>query len=232
MLLIQIVMVRVRVSSRRRESRKRRRRQQPRRRDRLPAVGVEEGALEIPHVGRDRRHRDRRGARVEATRIETRVRVRIRHRIRILKRRRRRSGDRCERRRADLLEAHAGCLGLRRPGRRRRGGASAGGVARRGAGELLDDAAEVVLADVVHLRLRRWGRLVLLQLRRQRRRMAVLLMVGRLVERAFSDGLAVLVHSQVLLLLLIVPGLIHAAIIPSLFKDYVIIVHPFQRMDL
>ena len=76
--------------------------------------------------------------------------------------------------RADLLEAHGGGLGLllvllleRRRGavvvlRRRRG--------RRAGGELLDHVAELVLADVVYLRLgvRRAGRLLLRGRRRRR----------------------------------------------------------------
>lgn len=76
--------------------------------------------------------------------------------------------------RADLLEAHGGGLGLLLVLllERRRGavGVLLGRRRGRGAGgELLDDVAELVLADVVYLRLgvRRAGRLLL---RRRRRR--------------------------------------------------------------
>lgn len=93
--------------------------------------GAEEGALEVAHVGGDRGGRPSRS---------TGVMVRVRVRVRV-----RRRGDGGERGRADLEEA-----GAWRSCPRRWLGVEV--VAGGGAGELLDNGAEVVLADVVYLR--------------------------------------------------------------------------------
>lgn len=101
----------------------------------------------------------------------------------------------CDWGRADLLEAHRGRLGLLLLLLLERRAVELLLVLRRGrgrgaGGELLDDVAELVLADVVHLRLRvrrarRLG-LRLLLLRRSRRR------------RGFADVAAELVDAEVL----------------------------------
>jgi len=97
----------------------------------------------------------------------------------------------CDGGRADPLEAHGGRLGLRLRWRRRRAVGELVVVLRRrrgrcAGGELLDDVAELVLADVVDLRLglgRAVGGGLLLRLRRRR--------------RGLADGAAELVDAEV-----------------------------------
>lgn len=71
------------------------------------------------------------------------------------------------------------------------------GIAGWTARKLLHDAPEVAFADVVHLGLRRWRRL-LMAVRRGRLREPL---EGGLVERALPDGLPELVYAQVMLVM-------------------------------
>ena len=148
--------------------------------------GAEEGVLEDAHVGGDRGvgpgGAGRRHGHVVRWRgaVEDGVVVRVGHLVVVVVVDRRGAGDGgCDGGRADLLEAHGGGLGLLLLLERRRGTVRVlllllGRRRGRGpGGELLDHVAEVVLADVVDLRLgvRRAGGLsLLLLLRRGRRR--------------------------------------------------------------
>jgi hypothetical protein len=150
--------------------------------------GAEEGVLEDAHVGGDRGVSPRgAGCRLRVRRaVEGRVGVaRVGHGGMLLMRVDRRGprDGRGDGGRADPLQAHGRQLGLRRRrvravlvlrGRRRRGGCAGG--------ELLDHVPELVLADVVDLRLRRAGRGLLL---------------GRRRGRGLPDGAAELVDPEV-----------------------------------
>jgi hypothetical protein len=149
--------------------------------------GAEEGVLEDAHVGGDRGVGPRgAGRRLRVRRaVEGLVGVaRVGHGGMLLVRVDRRGprDGRGDGGRADPLQAHGRRLGLRRRwvravlvlrGRRRRG---------RAGGELLDHVPELVLADVVDLRLRRAGRGLLL---------------GRRRGRGLPDGAAELVDPKV-----------------------------------
>lgn len=148
-------------------------------------------ALEVPHVGGDRRIGPSNVAicpREEGL-IGIEIRVRVRDWWMVLKGDWRRTWDRSQGRRSDLHESRARVLRLRRPGW---SGRISSRIAGRAAGELLNDAAKVAFTDVVDMGLRR-GRLI----GRRRRQFLVV----RLVERGFADGLSDLVDAEVMLLI-------------------------------